>query len=102
MVMALLPHAALLRPFLAVARAGTLSAAARELGVSQPALTKAVHKLEQQVGVPLFDRRARGMALTASGSALLLHARLIEAQCRVADAEIAALAHGEGGRLAIG
>ncbi len=100
--MALLDSAALLQPFLAVARAGTLSAAARELGVSQPALTKSVRRLERLFGVALFDRRARGMTLTASGTALLAHGRLIEAQCRVADAEVAAVAHGESGKLAVG
>jgi DNA-binding transcriptional LysR family regulator len=100
--MALLRSAGLLRPFLAVARTGNLSAAARELAVSQPALTKSVRKLEQQFGVALFDRRARGMTLTPSGAALLAHARLIEAQCRFADAELEALAHGEGGQLRVG
>src|SRR5438874_140897 len=95
--MALLRNADLLRSFLAVARTGNLSAAARELSVSQPALTKSVRKLEQQVGVTLFDRRARGMALTPSGTALLAHARLIETQCRFADAEIAAISHATRG-----
>ena len=100
--MALLRSIALLRPFLAVARSGNLSAAARELAVSQPALTKSVRKLEQQFGVALFDRRARGMTLTATGAALLAHARLIEAQCRFADAEIEELAHGEAGMIRMG
>jgi DNA-binding transcriptional LysR family regulator len=100
--MALLRSAGLLRPFLAVARAGTLSRAARDLSISQPALTKSVRKLEEQVGVPLFDRRARGMALTASGAALLAHARMIEAQCRVADGELEALARGQAGRIRLG
>jgi DNA-binding transcriptional LysR family regulator len=100
--MALLRSAGLLRPFLAVARIGNLSAAARELSVSQPALTKSVRKLEQQVGVPLFDRRARGMSLTPSGIALLAHARLVEAQCRVADGELDALARGQAGRIHVG
>jgi DNA-binding transcriptional LysR family regulator len=100
--MPLLRSVGLLRPFLAVARAGNLSTAARELALSQPALTKSVRKLEQLFGVALFDRRARGMALTATGAALLAHARLIEAQCRFADAEIEALAHGEAGTIRIG
>ena len=100
--MPLIRNVALLRPFLAVARAGNLSTAARELAVSQPALTKSVRKLEQHFGVALFDRRARGMALTPTGAALLAHARLIEAQCRFADAEIEALAHGEAGTIRIG
>src|SRR5438874_343226 len=98
----LLRNADLLRPFLAVARKGNLSAAARELSLSQPALTKSVRKLEQLAGVALFDRRARGMVLTPSGTALLAHARLIEAQCRFADAEIGAIARGETGSIRIG
>src|SRR5438093_1335398 len=102
MVMVLLRSIGLLRPFLAVAKAGNLSAAARDLSVSQPAVTKSVRKLEQQYGAALFDRGARGMALTPSGAALLTHARLIEAQCRFADAEIDALAHGEAGTIRIG
>jgi len=100
--MALLRHASLLRPFIAVARHGNLSAAARELALSQPALTKSVRRLEQQFGVPLFERRARGMTLTASGAALYEHACLIEAQCRVAERAIVALAAGETGRLRLG
>lgn len=100
--MPLLRNADLLRPFLAVARTGNLSAAARELSLSQPALTKSVRKLEEIVGVPLFERRARGMTLTGSGTALLAHARRIEAQCRFADAEIGAIARGEAGSIRIG
>src|SRR5215472_5730771 len=100
--MALLRHADLLRPFLAVARHGNLSAAARELAVSQPALTKSVRKLEQQVGVPLFERRARGMALTRSGAALYDHARQIDVPCRIAEDAIDATASGQAGRIRIG
>src|SRR5207237_8644508 len=100
--MALLRAVGLLRPFLAVARTGNLSAAARELAVSQPALTKSVRKLEQQFGVTLFDRGARGMVLTSTVAALLTHASLIEAQCRFADAEIDELGHGESGTIRIG
>src|SRR5947208_1866160 len=100
--MALLRSIGLLRHFLAVARAGNLSTAARELALSQPALTKSIRKLEQHFGVALFERRARGMALTPTGAALLTHARLIESQCRFADAELEALAHGEAGTIRIG
>src|SRR4051812_6842746 len=100
--MALLRNAGLLRAFLAVAHEGNVSAAARTLAVSQPALTKSIHKLEQQFGVALFERRARGMTLTASGAALLNHAKLIEAQCRFADAELENLAQGQGGKIRLG
>jgi DNA-binding transcriptional LysR family regulator len=100
--MPLLRNAALLRDFLAVTRAGSLSAAAQALSVSQPALTKSIRRLEEHYGVALFERRARGMALTAFGEALLAHAKLIEAQCRFADAEMQGFAQGDGGRLRIG
>jgi len=100
--MPLLRNAALLRDFLAVTHAGSLSAAAEALSVSQPALTKSIRRLEQHYGVALFERRARGMALTAFGETLLGHAKLIDAQCRFADAEMRAFARGEGGRLRIG
>lgn len=100
--MPLLRNAALLRDFLAVTRAGSLSAAAQALDVSQPALTKSIRRLEQHYGVALFERRARGMALTSFGDTLLGHAKLIEAQCRFADDEMQGFARGEGGRLRIG
>ena len=50
--------------FLAVAQHGQVRAAAAALGLSQPALTKALHRLEKELGFPLFQRSARGMALT--------------------------------------
>jgi len=53
--------------FLAVARSGQLASAAEEVGVTQPALTKAVQRVEQEFGLQLFERSVRGMALTAAG-----------------------------------
>lgn len=52
--------------FLAAAKAGSLSAAARELGISQPALTASIRKLEERLGFDLFDRE-RGFRLTERG-----------------------------------
>jgi DNA-binding transcriptional LysR family regulator len=100
--MPLLRNAALLRDFLAVAGTGGVSAAAQTLGVSQPALTKSIRRLEAHYGLALFERRARGMALTPFGETLLAHAKLIDAQCRFADAEMQAFTQGGGGRLRIG
>ena len=100
--MALLRYAALLRDFLAVSRAGSLSAAAGELSVTQPSLTKSIRRLETHYGVPLFERRARGMSLTPFGETLLGHAKLIDTQCRFADAEMQAFAQGKGGRIRVG
>ena len=69
--MPLLRNAGLLRHFLAVTQAGSLSGAAQVLAVSQPALTKSIRRLEQHYGVALFERRARGMMLTPFGETLL-------------------------------
>lgn len=63
-----------LRYFVGVARRGTLTAAAREVGVSQPALTTALRRLEAQLETTLFVRGRKGAELTASGRALLPHA----------------------------
>src|SRR5678816_198469 len=60
-----------LRYFQAVAHAGRISEAARQLGLSQPALSIALRKLEEEIGVPLFDRDHRGVHLTAGGRELL-------------------------------
>ncbi|MGW0520444.1 LysR family transcriptional regulator [Crossiella sp. NPDC003009] len=60
----------LLRYFAAVAELGSLSRAAERLFVSQPALTKQVRRLEEQLGSPLFVRSRNGMALTEAGRAL--------------------------------
>lgn len=51
----------------AFARLGTLSAAAEELHVSQPALSRSMHKIESELGVPLFDRASSKISLNATG-----------------------------------
>ncbi len=63
------------RAFLVTAEEGSLSAAARALGLSQPTLGRQVDALERELGVTLFERVPRGLALTESGTALLQHVR---------------------------
>ena len=92
----------LLRQFLIVADRGSLRAAATALGVSQPALTKNIRQLEDTLGVTLFDRHARGMALTAYGEVLRRRAGLIDLEHRYALAEIEALRGGASGVVRIG
>lgn len=65
----------LLQVFLSVAETGSLSAAARALGQTQPTVGRHIQSLEASLDVALFKRQARGMALTAEGEALLDHAR---------------------------
>lgn len=63
------------RAFLVTAEAGSLSAAARALGMAQPTLSRQVAALEHELRVTLFDRVGRGLELTDSGRALLEHVR---------------------------
>jgi DNA-binding transcriptional LysR family regulator len=66
--------------FLEVARAGSVTEAARVLNVAPSAVSRQIAKLEAGIGVPLFARQPRGMNLTDAGSRLLAHARRTEAE----------------------
>ena len=67
----------LLRSFWLVAGCGSVSGAAQQHFISQPALSKAVSELEKQTGLPLFERGARGVRLTEAGQTLFEYARAI-------------------------
>lgn len=87
---------------LAVAEHGSLHAAAEALGITQPALTKAVRRTEDETGVRLFDRTARGVRPTIYGEAMLRHARNLRASMRALGAEITAMKAGAAGTVRIG
>ena len=61
--------------FYEVAKAGNISKAAKELYISQPAISKAISKLEDSLGLSLFTRSSRGVQLTSEGEILFEHAR---------------------------
>lgn len=82
-----------LRHALALARAGTLSATARALGVNHATVSRRVAALEAALGRVLFDRRADGYALTADGQALVEEAAAMEA---AALAAVSRLERGDG------
>ncbi|MDK3016684.1 LysR family transcriptional regulator [Pseudodonghicola flavimaris] len=69
-----LPDWSLIQSFLEVADGGSLSAAARATGRSQPSLGRDIRLLETQLGATLFDRHARGLRLSETGARLLPHA----------------------------
>ncbi|MCB1332589.1 MAG: LysR family transcriptional regulator [Roseivivax sp.] len=69
---------ALVQTFAAVARYGSLSGAARALGTSQPTVGRQIKSLEDALGVSLFTRQPRGLALTQTGAELLPHAQRME------------------------
>jgi LysR family nitrogen assimilation transcriptional regulator len=66
-----------LRNFMRVAHAGSVSRAAQDLRLAQPALSRQIRKLEHELGVPLFSRHGRGMRLSAAGARLLERAEAI-------------------------
>ena len=67
-----------LRAFAAIADLGSFSAAARRMHLTQPAISKRIASLEQQLGTPLFDRIARRVELTEAGRALLAEVPRVE------------------------
>lgn len=86
-----------LRALVAIAEHGSLRAAAKTVCLSQPALTKAIRELEQDLGVPLVTRNARGAQLTQFGRAIYARAKLILAEMQHARDDVYRLSGMEGG-----
>ena len=63
--------------FLAVSKAGNFTRAAAEIGISQPALSRSIQKIEKAIGEPLFERQPKGLKLTEIGSLFLVRANQI-------------------------
>lgn len=91
-----------IRAFLAVAECGSIRSAARRLGLTQPALTKAVRQLESDLQVALLQRTSRGAVPTEFGQALAPRAKIIEAELRLIREEMAQLQGMPQCELAIG
>ncbi len=95
--MALDPRRVLL--FRDVVRAGSISAAARDLGWTQPAVSQHLSRLERDAGGPLLLRGPGGVTPTEAGEWLLRRADVIAAELHTADEELAAHAQLRGGRV---
>jgi DNA-binding transcriptional LysR family regulator len=80
-----------LRYFAAVARNGSIREAAEELHVAQSALSRQIHKLEEELGAPLFQRHSRGVELTSAGEILLNFAQTSLRQVEKVRSEVDAL-----------
>jgi DNA-binding transcriptional LysR family regulator len=85
-----------------VVEAGSLSAAARALTLTQPAVSRQVAVLEAQLGTPLLRRTRQGVRATEAGLVLARHAAEIERRLALAEAEVADLAGLRRGRVRLG
>lgn len=91
-----------LRIALAVADAGSMLRAADRIGLSQPAVSRAIKSLERTLGVLLFERGRRGVAPTPEGGAVLVRARSALDELRLVAAELSAIADPDVGEVRIG
>ena len=91
-----------LRYLVEVAKLNSYNAAAQRLYVSQSTLSMAIKELEQELGITIFTRSNKGVALTSDGAELLGYAQQVLDQADLLESRYAQPAHGQGqGRLAI-
>lgn len=85
-----------------IAESGTITAAAKRLYISQPSLSQTLHQIEQEVGMPLFDRSSSPFHLTYAGERYL---RAVESILEIEErlkGELESIRHEDGGRLRLG
>lgn len=90
-----------LKAFLQTAESGSLSAAARKLGLTQPTLSRQVAAIERQMGVTLFERVGKAMALTPTGQDLLEHARAMGAAAEALNLAASGRSQAKGGVVSV-
>ena len=91
-----------LRAFVSISDLGGFARAAARLNVSQPALSRQIHALEAELGVPLFDRIGRRVQLTSEGEDLLRRSRRLLAEAESLGERARSLKAGETGILRVG
>jgi DNA-binding transcriptional LysR family regulator len=91
-----------LQMLLSLAQTQNISRSAAALNTTQPGLSKWLRELEADIGLPLFERHARGLKPTSYGEALIAHARRIEAHLDGAREDMAAMRNGGSGRVVVG
>lgn len=96
------PSLSSLRLFMQVAHASSFSETARLANLSQPALSRTIKLLEEDLGVRLFDRNSRNVALTAAGAALLPTVERLAADFDLAFQELEQAFAGQRGRVVVG
>ena len=88
-----------LTAFLQVAETGSFSRAAQRLHITQPAVSKRIAQLEDELSSPLFDRIGRNITLTEAGIALLPHAKAVQLELQSAERSVRDLDGDVGGQL---
>ncbi|TVM17334.1 LysR family transcriptional regulator [Oceanidesulfovibrio indonesiensis] len=88
--------------FVAVAEEGHFGRAAERVHIAQPPLSQQIKKLEDELGVRLFDRTSRRVALTRAGEVLYERAVDILSRMHAAEEQLRAMAEGRRGRLSVG
>ncbi|SPA30403.1 Transcriptional regulator, LysR-family [Cupriavidus taiwanensis] len=91
-----------LQMLLSLAETGNMSQSAAMLNTTQPGLSKWLKDLEDDIGLPLFERQARGLRPTPYGESLIEHARRIEAQLDTARDDLQAMRDGGSGIVVVG
>lgn len=91
-----------LRYFLSITKTGSVTRSAEELNLTQPALTRGIRKLEEELGVELFKRLPRAMLLTRFGDAFYRHAQSVFVQLENAQSELQHLAKRTEDEIVIG
>jgi LysR family transcriptional regulator, regulator of abg operon len=91
-----------LRNFIVVAECGSVQGAGRRLGLTQPAITRSLRALEQELGAALFERSGSGMALTAIGRTVLRRAGGVQAEIGRIKDEVAQLTGRGSGAVSVG
>lgn len=87
---------------LSLAQTNNISHSAVKLNTTQPGLSKWLKDLEDEIGLPLFERHARGLIPTPYGEVLIAHAQRIDSQLDRASSDMEALREGGSGRVIIG
>lgn len=89
------------RYFISVAKLGSISQAALELHIAQPALTRQIQKLEEDLRVMLFKRTGRGVQLTDAGSQFLIDAEILIDNVTVIKERAIRASRGECGNISL-
>jgi len=100
--MSLSNHLDKLRPFVAIAEAGTIHEAAKRLHITQPALSRMIRILEDACGAELFVRSRQGVSLTSAGDEMLSYAKLTLKELDNLEAKLRSPANRLAGHIRIG